>query len=395
MKKKNKRNNYFMPDGGSGVERFNNAFSSGEFGMAEAFNEDSYYDAPEDDERFQNSVEYCEDALDEQTSILIKYFKSKNIRYEISNDEIDYYKDKYDFTYEQSRRIDYSLDENDEDLLFDDECNIEYVYDVNFEFADSDKLHKAIILTISVHDNTYNESLSLKEGFADNVYMISANDFISNSFSGYEDGKDYDQLLKKCNQILRILKTNEKTCIIAVITIDDYDYIPSQHFEIISENKKYNFKVVQLFDDECVEAIDGWNIYIWFRNDKCANRFFKNMEIYNNGEFSNEFSEQLNESALSPKIIADTILSNTLDYDEYTDSLYTEDDNYYVQIQDRKSNSTSFIKDKNGQYRQAFKQPKVSTNSWARVWKDGKLIKSFDGPKFKTRQDLINFLRNE
>lgn len=85
--------------------------------------------------------------------------------------------------------------------------------------------------------------------------------------------------------------------------------------------------------------------------------------------------------------ISNNIRKGNLKYDRDVDGYYDEDDNTYVQFQDRESHASTLGKDR---------QPRVSSNTWGRVWKNGKLDKQFEGPKYKVRQDVARYLdRNE
>lgn len=88
--------------------------------------------------------------------------------------------------------------------------------------------------------------------------------------------------------------------------------------------------------------------------------------------------------------ISDDIRKNNLKYDDYVDGWYTTDGNTEVQFQDRQRIEHPDVT----KYRHVG--PKVKSNTWGRVWKDGKLDKQFEGPKYKVRQDVARYLdKNE
>lgn len=113
-------------------------------------------------------------------------------------------------------------------------------------------------------------------------------------------------------------------------------------------------------------------------------------------EEEEEEEEEIDES------ISNDIRKNNLKYDPDVDALYSEDGGTYAQIQDRENHEYAPLKVKTNKYGGKYignenskVRPKVSTHSWGRVWKDGKLDKQFDGPKYKVRQDMARYLENE
>lgn len=79
------------------------------------------------------------------------------------------------------------------------------------------------------------------------------------------------------------------------------------------------------------------------------------------------------------------------DADEYDSQFgfeWDEDDDTQIQFQDRQMN-THFLRKDNNKFE---KSPRVSSNTWGRVWKNGNLEKQFEGPKYKVRADMAKYL---
>lgn len=100
-------------------------------------------------------------------------------------------------------------------------------------------------------------------------------------------------------------------------------------------------------------------------------------------------------------VLSDRIRRNQLDYVDENDSWYSKDGDTEIQFQDRLSNTHEYagVRDKNnrivGVGRKLNRQPKTSSQTWGRVWKNGEFKKSFEGPKYKVRGEMINYLDND
>lgn len=98
--------------------------------------------------------------------------------------------------------------------------------------------------------------------------------------------------------------------------------------------------------------------------------------------------------------LSDRIRKNDLDHNDDMTVFSAEEDGIEIQLQDRETHTHEFRTEKNrwgrsyvaGQYN---KQPKVASNTWGRVWKDGELVKQFEGPKYKVRADMAKYLDAE
>lgn len=89
--------------------------------------------------------------------------------------------------------------------------------------------------------------------------------------------------------------------------------------------------------------------------------------------------------------LSDDIRKGNLDYDDEIDAHYKKNGNVEVQFQDRSSNThiQRNPKDRSSKFE---KHPRVSSNTWGRVWKDGNLVKSVEDSKYGARQEIAKYL---
>ena len=101
------------------------------------------------------------------------------------------------------------------------------------------------------------------------------------------------------------------------------------------------------------------------------------------GEFENDdyFEESL----------SDDIRKGNLDYDDEIDAHYKKNGNVEVQFQDRNSNMRVQRNPKD-RFSKFEKQPRVSSHTWGRIWKDGNLVKSVEDSKYGARQEIAKYL---
>lgn len=98
--------------------------------------------------------------------------------------------------------------------------------------------------------------------------------------------------------------------------------------------------------------------------------------------------------------LSDRIRKGQLDYNDNMDTFSAEEDGVTIQLQDRESHTHEFGSTTN-QWGRSFvgdqlnKAPKVATQTWGRVWKDGKFDKSFEGPKYQVRAEMAKYLDNK
>lgn len=94
--------------------------------------------------------------------------------------------------------------------------------------------------------------------------------------------------------------------------------------------------------------------------------------------------------------LADRIRKNDLDY-EGDDTYSAEEGDVQLQFQDRELH-THELRTGTNQYGGKYvsgkrnRQPKVASNTWGRVWKDGKLVKQVTAPKYQARAELAKYL---
>lgn len=101
------------------------------------------------------------------------------------------------------------------------------------------------------------------------------------------------------------------------------------------------------------------------------------------GEFENDdyFEESL----------SDDIRKGNLDYDDEIDAHYKKNGNVVVQFQDRNSNM-HVQRNPKDRFSKFEKQPRVSSHTWGRIWKDGNLVKSVEDSKYGARQEIAKYL---
>lgn len=98
--------------------------------------------------------------------------------------------------------------------------------------------------------------------------------------------------------------------------------------------------------------------------------------------------------------LSDRIRKGQLDYNDNMDTFSAEEDGVAIQLQDRERHTHEFGSTTN-QWGRSFvgdqlnKAPKVATQTWGRVWKDGKFDKSFEGPKYQVRAEMAKYLDNK
>lgn len=95
--------------------------------------------------------------------------------------------------------------------------------------------------------------------------------------------------------------------------------------------------------------------------------------------------------------LSDRIRKGTLDHNDAMDTFGAEEDDVQIELQDRERHTHEFGTTTN-QWGRSFvgdqlnKQPRVATQTWGRVWKDGKFDKSFEGPKYQVRAEMAKYL---
>lgn len=89
--------------------------------------------------------------------------------------------------------------------------------------------------------------------------------------------------------------------------------------------------------------------------------------------------------------LSDDIRKGNLDYNDEIDAHYKKNGNIEVQFQDRTSNM-HIQKNPKDRFSKFEKQPRVSSHTWGRIWKDGNLVKSVEDSKYGARQEIAKYL---
>lgn len=89
--------------------------------------------------------------------------------------------------------------------------------------------------------------------------------------------------------------------------------------------------------------------------------------------------------------LSDDIRKGNLDYNDEIDAHYKKNGNIEVQFQDRTSNM-HIQKNPKDRFSKFEKQPRVSSHTWGRIWKDGNLVKSVEDSKYGARQKIARYL---
>lgn len=85
--------------------------------------------------------------------------------------------------------------------------------------------------------------------------------------------------------------------------------------------------------------------------------------------------------------LANRVRKNDLEWDDEIEASYAEDGDVAVQFQDRETLTHEVTP-----YRS--RRPRVSSNTWGRIWKNGDLVYNERGPKYKVRDDVIKKLNS-
>ena len=85
--------------------------------------------------------------------------------------------------------------------------------------------------------------------------------------------------------------------------------------------------------------------------------------------------------------LANRVRKNDLEWDDEIEASYAEDGDVAVQFQDRETLTHEVTP-----YRS--RRPRVSSNTWGRIWKNGDLVYNERGPKYKVRDNVIKKLNS-
>ena len=113
-------------------------------------------------------------------------------------------------------------------------------------------------------------------------------------------------------------------------------------------------------------------------------------EKYNYDNTLSHYS-QIKSAADFEESLSDDIRKGNLDYNDEIDAHYKKNGNIEVQFQDRTSNM-HIQKNPKDRFSKFEKQPRVSSHTWGRIWKDGNLVKSVEDSKYGARQEIAKYL---
>lgn len=149
---------------------------------------------------------------------------------------------------------------------------------------------------------------------------------------------------------------------------DDYYEKGFRWYKII-----YNVRDV----DDTIRHEDAEMTVLAKDKDGAMDKFTDSTEYLNkHGFYASDIYVKLNED------LASDIRKNNLDYDDEIDALYKKDGDTEIQFQDRETHYHDM----------KSPSPRTSSHTWGRVWKNGKLDKSFDGSKYEVRQNMAKYL---
>ena len=143
---------------------------------------------------------------------------------------------------------------------------------------------------------------------------------------------------------------------------------------LLNNSKNISEDTVKTKDGKWVNRGDSGETHGEFRTKKQADAQRK--AIYASG-WKKESVEDL----------ANRVRKNDLEWDDEIEASYAEDGDVAVQFQDRETLTHEVTP-----YRS--RRPRVSSNTWGRIWKNGDLVYNERGPKYKVRDDVIKKLNS-
>ena len=182
------------------------------------------------------------------------------------------------------------------------------------------------------------------------------------------------------------------------ITYDGGDYVYMSNltydgfYDISDRFKSYN-SVEKFWEDFVAEYADQLEEYRNGEDEEYGEE--DDTEYDDEGEdYSESFHRQINSVKINPKndhrireSLANRLVTGDLDYNPEIDSLGAEENGVTIDIQDRESHTH----EKRGPRRWA--SPRVTSNSWGRIWKDGE-CEQFTGSKNEVRSKMLKRLRD-
>lgn len=143
---------------------------------------------------------------------------------------------------------------------------------------------------------------------------------------------------------------------------------------LLNNSKNISEDTVKTRDGKWTNRGDSGETHGEFRTKKQADAQRK--AIYASG-WKNESVEDL----------ANRVRKNDLEWNDEIEASYAEDGDVAVEFQDRETLTHEVTP-----YRS--RRPRVSSNTWGRIWKDGDLVYNERGPKYKVRDDVIKKLNS-
>ncbi len=143
---------------------------------------------------------------------------------------------------------------------------------------------------------------------------------------------------------------------------------------LLNNSKNISEDTVKTRDGKWTNRGDSGETHGEFRTKKQADAQRK--AIYASG-WKNESVEDL----------ANRVRKNDLEWNDEIEASYAKDGDVAVEFQDRETHTHEVTP-----YRS--RRPRVSSNTWGRIWKDGDLVYNERGPKYKVRDDIIKKLNS-
>lgn len=143
---------------------------------------------------------------------------------------------------------------------------------------------------------------------------------------------------------------------------------------LLNNSKNISENTVKTRDGKWTNRGDSGETHGEFRTKKQADAQRK--AIYASG-WKNESVEDL----------ANRVRKNDLEWNDEIEASYAKDGDVAVEFQDRETLTHEVTP-----YRS--RRPRVSSNTWGRIWKDGNLVYNERGPKYKVRDDIIKKLNS-
>lgn len=129
-------------------------------------------------------------------------------------------------------------------------------------------------------------SESLFENYYKDAYIQTADDVLSNEFSGWDDDFQFDRVQKEILRIVKLLNSDLQNCVVVTIADDDMDLLPSMNSadSELMRNRSTRMVKVNELNILCIEQQLGWNYRVYFKNDDDAKKYLDWAENKNRGQ---------------------------------------------------------------------------------------------------------------